>query len=113
MLLKYKYNKNQNKNKAYKGYIQGSYEIIGNKRRGIIHNLWVEEKFRNKKIGRYLLRKLIIKMFDIGIVHIELDDMSDNYRKEHNIYIKHGFKYKYKTGPEMYGNTRQLIIYIK
>ncbi|AYV76408.1 MAG: acetyltransferase GNAT family protein [Terrestrivirus sp.] len=111
MLLKYKYNKN--KNGSCKGYIQGSYETIGNRRRGMIHNLWVEEQFRNKKIGTHLLRKLVIKMFDMGIVHIELDDMSDNYRKVRNIYVKHGFKYKYETGPEMYGNTRQSMRYIK
>jgi ribosomal protein S18 acetylase RimI-like enzyme len=112
MLIKYKHNK---------GCIQGSYEmvksitdnVIYNKRRGIIHNLWVKKQFRNKKIGQNLLKKMIEQMYEIDILHIELDDVSDNFRSHNNIYLKHGFKYKYKTGPEMYANTRHLILKIK
>jgi len=32
---------------------------------------------------------------------ITLDDMSDHYRKSHNIYVKNGFQYVEEDGPEM------------
>ena len=48
-----------------------------------------------------LLKFAINKSIKKGLYIIELDDMSDNFRKQHNIYVKHGFGYVSDHGPEM------------
>ena len=57
----------------------------------------------NKGYGTILLNEVIkdIKEYFSNIKQIDLDDMSDQFRKEHNIYIKFGFKYINDYGPEM------------
>jgi hypothetical protein len=59
----------------------------------------------NKGYGSILLKELINKMEKLSIKNILLDDMTDRYRKAHNIYLKFCFEYICENGPEM-----QLII---
>lgn len=58
---------------------------------------------QNKGYGSILLN-YIMKFFNGIIKTIILDDMSDGYRTKHNIYLKFGFKYIHKDGPEMIYN---------
>jgi ribosomal protein S18 acetylase RimI-like enzyme len=97
-------------------YIEGYLErnliddkIIINERRAYISNLWVKESLRGQGIGTYLLKKFIKNLDDLGVIHVELDDVSDNYKKNKNIYIKFGFKYKRDDGPEMTASVRSLM----
>jgi len=55
----------------------------------------------NCGFGSILLKYLIEKIRKTKINIILLDDMSDRYRNSHNIYLKFGFRYISKTGPEM------------
>jgi GNAT superfamily N-acetyltransferase len=79
-------------------YISG---IIDNEILGIT-SLFVPGHMRGQGLGTYLIKKLIINAYnDKNIKIIELDDMSDNYRKNNNIYKKLGFYYCERCGPEM------------
>jgi len=55
---------------------------------------------KNKGYASQLL-KHVINISILKKLPIILDDMSDHFRNNHNIYIKHGFKYIYDEGPEM------------
>lgn len=81
--------------------------IIGcvNCRFGIITWLQVCDKYKGHGFGITLIKKFLKKISEIGIIHVELDDCSDNYRKDHNIYIKCGFKY-IDNNNRMYSNVR-------
>lgn len=73
----------------------------------IITNLFTQPNSRGKGYGTLLLRKIIFQCtLKDYIKYITVDDMSDNYRSEHNIYLKHGFRYIADTGPEMILNLR-------
>jgi len=87
----------------------GKIEGFITERTAIITNLYVKQEFRTKKLGTNLIKMFCEEVIKYGCVNIELDDMSNNQRQENNIYIKLGFKYKYKYGPEMVGNTRNII----
>lgn len=68
-----------------------------------ILSLFVLLKYRGKGYGSKLLKKVInFAKINGNIYYIELDDITSEYRNiNNNIYIKHGFEYKYDTGPEM------------
>lgn len=85
--------------------------ILGysNKRTAFISTLYVHSKYRNKGMGTKLMKLFCENVIKHGCIHIELDDMSDCQRQRNNFYIKSGFKYKSKYGPEMVGNTRNVI----
>ena len=44
-----------------------------------------------------------------GVRRIELDDMSDRFRMEGNVYVRNGFVYRGKTGPEMYASPKAVL----
>jgi len=67
----------------------------------ILCSLYVDKSYRNDGIGSLLLNQLIEFAKNQRITQIMLDDMTDRYRKQHNIYLKHGFKYINEFGPEM------------
>lgn len=55
----------------------------------------------NKGYGSILLNYVIQEMKKKDISKISLDDMSKQYRQQHNIYLKFGFTYIFDYGPEM------------
>ena len=49
-----------------------------------------------------LLRHAIKDARNNGVHKVEVDDMSDRYGKDHNIYVNCGFQYvELEAGPEM------------
>lgn len=70
-----------------------------------VQYLFVEEKYRRKGYGIYLLWLLYdyVRKHYINIKYIEGDDCSDKYgcSSQENIYKKIGCKYKYENQPEM------------
>lgn len=76
-----------------KVYYSNNYIILG--------SLYVDRKLRNKGIGSILLDQLVQYAKNNHVNKIVLDDMTDNYRQPNNIYLKHGFQYVNKDGPEM------------
>ena len=67
-----------------------------------ITSLHTEEKYRGNGYASKLLKFSIKQAKENGIRYVELEDMSDNFRKDRNIYINHGFKYCHDYGPEMF-----------
>lgn len=72
-------------------------------------SLYVPEKMRNYKKATQLVYNVCVYCYRKEIKYIELDDMSDNYRYENNVYSKCGFKYKDDTGPEMYSTPQECM----
>ena len=66
-----------------------------------ISSIYVDKVQRGKGIGSILIKEIIKYAKSNNIKKIILDDMTDNYRQSHNIYIKHGFCYVDDYGPEM------------
>lgn len=69
-------------------------------------------EYQNKGFGILLIEQILNEAASNGVVHVELDDCSDRYRNNHNIYINCGFKYKSKEC-EMYANLRHSLRCIK
>lgn len=68
----------------------------------MIVGLSVKPPFQNLGIGSKLLEKILAYAKNSGKTMIKVDDMSQRYRCEHNIYSKFGFKYEDQiSGPEM------------
>ena len=61
----------------------------------------VNEEYQNKGYGSLLMEYLIDHCKENNIRKIILDDMSDRFNQEHNIYLKFGFKYISNNFPEM------------
>jgi GNAT superfamily N-acetyltransferase len=68
--------------------------------------LFVNSSVQGKGLGTLLLSAVIITAGNEGIEKVTLDDVSNNYRKRDNIYLKLGFRYEKKFGPEMKGTTK-------
>ncbi len=66
-----------------------------------INSFAVNHDKRCQGFGSQILHGLIHDAIESGVITIELDDMSDNYRKKRNIYTKFGFSYTNDIGPEM------------
>jgi GNAT superfamily N-acetyltransferase len=64
---------------------------------------WIKTQNKHQKKGyaSKLLNHMIYYCRNNEISEIKLDDTTDNYRKNNNIYINHGFKYLDENGPEM------------
>lgn len=93
-------------NKIYISLIDRN-EIIGDINSVIIEDtciikyILVKDGFRNRGFGTLLLKKLIEHCRECNINKIELDDMSDNFGKNNNIYLKNNFQYVKDGFPEM------------
>lgn len=59
------------------------------------------KKYRNNGYGTFLLETLIEYCKDNNVIKIELDDMTDNFNCQNNIYVKIGFEYINVGFPEM------------
>jgi GNAT superfamily N-acetyltransferase len=69
-----------------------------------ITSLNVLDEFKGKGLAYYLLLKTIKYLNSVGILGVTLDDTTDKYRQQDNIYLILGFKYLCDYGPEMYGD---------
>lgn len=59
-----------------------------------IINLNILKNYRNKGYGSFLLQECLNDIKSKCIKKVKLNDISFNYRKQNNIYIKFGFKYQ-------------------
>ena len=68
---------------------------------------------RRSGFGTYLLFIAILYSKTQDISKVTLDDMSDGYRTDHNIYLNMGFTYEDEdSGPEMEGDIDEIISYL-
>lgn len=67
---------------------------------GDIFITWLESKIQGKGYASRLLNICKDIVIESG-TDVYVDDCSDRYRCEHNIYIKEGFAYVNDDGPEM------------
>lgn len=56
-----------------------------------------------------LLGVLAQMLAEDGCCRIELDDMSDRYRNNRNVYTRVGFQYRSHCGPEMAASRRRVV----
>jgi ribosomal protein S18 acetylase RimI-like enzyme len=63
-----------------------------------ITSLTTMPEFRNQGHASHLLQEAIKLAYSKGLQCISVEDMSDNYRSGHNIYIKNGFSYVSNDG---------------
>ena len=70
--------------------------------------MFIKSKIPKRGTATLLLLVTIINAYEKGIKTVSLDDMSDNYRKKNNIYIKLGLRYVNSQGPEMEGTTKKV-----
>lgn len=94
-----------------KEYNYGTIKGQVNGRIGFIAWLCVYPGYRNQGKGINLIKEFLIEAYNIGIIHVELHDCSDNYRTNHNIYLKCGFKYI--DDGLMHANVRQSLLVIE
>jgi hypothetical protein len=59
---------------------------------------------------KLLLKALHQSYINNGVKTVTLDDMSDNWRDENNIYTRVGLVYISDDGPEMIGNVEEILI---
>lgn len=67
-----------------------------------ISSIEIKERYQGLGFGSMLLEFAIGHATSLGCSVIKAEDMSDNYRKPHNIYIKHGFEYDELNPPEVF-----------
>lgn len=67
----------------------------------IITSLGVAKQYRGRGYAFNLLLQMGFYLRNINITKIWLDDMSDHYRSNRNLYLLLGFDYVYDSGPEM------------
>lgn len=72
-------------------------------------HIFVPCSLRNRGIGTMLLHKMAQHLRDLGCRCIELDDMSERHRQNTNIYVRSGFVYRQKVGPEMTGSPIRIL----
>lgn len=68
----------------------------------IINDLFVNEKYRHCNYGTTIITYVLKEAKQNNMIMSELDDMSNNYRKKNNIYLKLGYKYVNQYEPEMF-----------
>ena len=66
-----------------------------------IMDLETREEYRGNGFASLLLKKMIKEAYKLRFRCITLDDASDLFGKENNIYLKHGFVYINEGQPEM------------
>lgn len=59
--------------------------------------------------GTDLMRACIAYAHSRGVVEITVDDCSERYRRDHNIYVKFGMTYNSLDGPEMTGDVSRAM----
>ncbi len=89
----------------HKGYIIGLYH----NKVATINSIFVKPEFRNKGWAMCLIKEFVKRAQELGAVRVEVDDCTDRFRVEHNLYVKCGFKYRDSYGPEMHANVRNVL----
>jgi len=74
-----------------------------------INTVHVKENYRGRGYSLFLLLKTIVYLASINIDSVQLDDTSDKYRQEHNLYKLVGFKYIADYGAEMTAEIDELL----
>lgn len=87
--------------------------FVINERECFLLHFYVPFHLRGNGIGKKMLLEIAHECLKHGCRRIDLDDMSDRHRKNKNIYVQTGFKYRNTSGPEMYTNPRYLIKILK
>jgi GNAT superfamily N-acetyltransferase len=67
----------------------------------LIADINTESDYRYKGYASQLIRRAIWEARRNGCKHIRLDDCTDAFNSDHNIYIKNGFTYERSGLPEM------------
>lgn len=68
----------------------------------LLLHIYVPSVLRGRGIAKKMLLLVATECLKNNCKSIEVDDMSDRYRSEKNLYVKCGFKYKNDSGPEMH-----------
>ena len=86
------------------GYLSGWVD----QRSCIIMSLKIYPEHLNQGHAINLIKEFLLEVRQLGAVHVELEDCSDHYRSDHNIYLKCGFQYK-GSDCTMYANIRNSL----
>lgn len=82
--------------------------VIRNRNAFLLH-LYVPLYLRHHGIARRMLFEVSRECLRNNCEKIYVDDMSDRFRKDDNIYIRFGFVYKNICDSEMYVNIKKLM----
>lgn len=74
----------------------------------LIADINTDPDYRYKGYASQLIRRAIWEARRNGCTHIRLDDCTDAFNSDHNIYIKNGFTYERSGLPEMILNLNPL-----
>ena len=86
--------------------------VVAASRKFVLQSVFTPPDERRQGIATSLILRLVAYCREQhGVTVIELDDMSDHYRQNDNIYLKLGFKYLEETGPEMRAETSTILKY--
>lgn len=73
-------------------------------------SVYVDYHYRGRGIATRAIRDVALYARRMGANRIKLDDMSENYRQVHNIYVKLGLTYDDATsGCEMQGTIEHVL----
>ena len=64
----------------------------------------VDQGHRSRGVGTRLLHHVAEWCRAEGVRRIDVDDMSARHRLPHNVYVRAGFVYYERVGPEMHGS---------
>jgi len=71
--------------------------------------LYVPSDMRHRGVGRNLMLHIATECISTGCRRINLDDMSDRYNQDDNIYVNMGFTYRPCYTPEMYCSPHTVL----
>lgn len=89
--------------------VSRAFGVITSSRTFLLMHLYVPPHARRRGIATLLLYHLAHRLGGDGCCRIELDDMSDRYRLENNVYTRAGFEYRSEWGPEMTASRRRVM----
>tara|TARA_B100000586_G_C20044773_1_gene399311 strand:+ start:113 stop:682 length:570 start_codon:yes stop_codon:yes gene_type:complete len=74
-----------------------------------VTSIVTDNKYRNRGLGSLLMISCAYIAEHFGLKSIELDDMTDNFRKSNNFYSNLSFRYVEDGMPEMVGFCNQIV----
>lgn len=75
----------------------------------IINHVFVPASMRNRRIATTLIAKYAALCKEQGVRVIDLDDTSDRFRSDCNLYVSVGFAYVRDGWPEMRGDVDAVL----